>query len=976
MFKGLFCLLFVCLQLPLFAQNTIGLPKVINYLKHTYSGGTQNWDVKQDEAGILYFANNEGLLTFDGIYWNNYPLPNKTIVRSLAISSDRRIYVGGQDEIGYFSPDKNGTLVFTSLKSLLPKADQMFTDVWDIIEFENSIFFRLDEKIFQLTGNKMAVYKSSQWRYMGLSNGMLIAQDINKGLLRFKGGFWQPFTNSTLPAQALVTAFIPLNNDSSLLVTLKHGLYIYTQQGLTPLQSPAIQNISTSLIYTAATTGPNHIALATTMDGVFIINKQGGLVQHLSRTEGLQNNNVLSLFVDRDHNLWVGLDNGIDLIAYNNAIKHITPNRQNNATAYTSIIYNGQLYIGTSSGLYAAPLTDNKNLSFVKSSFTPVDNASGQVWNLSEVNGQLLMGHHEGAFIIKNGTAHPVNNTSGYWTFMPYNNVLPSSLMVAGTYAGIHFYRYANGSFIKESTVPFESARFVTIDNNNIWVSHPYKGIFRVEGSGNHGVKKYGKNEGLPSINNNYVFKVKSRIVAATEKGIYEYNEQLDRYEPSAYFKDLLPQKGIRYLKEDAQGNIWFVYEKALGILDFSGLRPQTVLVPELNNQLVSGFEHVYFIDKNNVLVGGENGCYHIDYEQYRQAGSKLQVHIRSIKAIGNKDSLLFGGYVDPQRYPDGMPAPKLQSNFNSFQITFAATQYGQQDNLQYSYYLKGFDKTWTEWTRKTEKEYTYLPAGTYTFLLRARNNLGKESALSSYTFTILPPWYLTPWAYSIYILLAIGAAYTVTRWQKRKFARQRQAHHEEQKRLQYLHQLELERNEREIIKLKNDKLEADIEFKNSELASSAMHLVQKGELIAKLKDELNRLMKKIDNPAATDDLKKLLRTLGNDDKMDKDWEHFSQHFDKVHSDLLLALKARHPNLSPNELKLCAYLRMNLTSKEVAQLLNISVRGVEISRYRLRKKLQIPTETNLFDYLISIQSDGTVVPVKPLQPTEAAQNMN
>ena len=973
MFRVFFCLLITCLHLGAFGQNTIGLPKVINYLKHTYSAGTQNWDIKQDRNGILYFANNEGLLTFDGIYWNNYPLPNKTIVRSLAIGNDGRIYAGGQDEIGYFSPNKNGTLTFTSLKSLIPPQDRMFTDVWDIIEYDNSIFFRLDKKIFQLTGNKIVVYKSNQWRFMGLSNGILIAQDLNKGLLQFKGGFWQPFISSTLPQQVLVTAFIPLNKDSSLLVTLKHGIYIHTQESLVPLKSPAVQSISPKLIYTAAITGPNHIALATTMDGVFIIDGQGALIQHLSRTEGLQNNNVLSLLIDRDQNLWVGLDNGIDFIAYNNAIKHITPNRQNNATTYTSIIYNSQLYIGTSSGLYAAPLTGTQDLSFVKSSFTPVTNASGQVWNLSEVNGQLLMGHHEGAFIIKGGTAHPVDNMGGFWTFMPYTNVLPSSLMVAGTYGGIQFYRYANGDFIKESTAPFESARFVTIDNNNIWVSHPYKGIFRVAGSNNHSVKQYSEKQGLPSINNNYVFKVKSRIVAATEKGIYEYNDQHDRFEPSAYFKDLLTQKGIRYLKEDALGNIWFVYEKALGILDFSGPKPQTVLVPELNNKLVSGFEHVYFIDKNNVLVGGENGCYHIDYEKYRQGGNRLQAQIRSVKAIGNKDSLLYGGYTDPQRGPDDLPVPKLQSHLNSFQITFAATQYGQQDNLQYSYYLKGFDKTWTEWTRKTEKEYTYLPTGTYTFLLRARNNLGQESAISSYTFTILPPWYLTPWAYGIYILLGISAAYAVNRWQKRKFARQRSAYQEEQTRLQYLHQLELERNEREIFKLKNEKLEAEIEFKNSELASSAMHLVQKGELIAKLKDELNRLMKKVDNPAAADDLKKLLRTLGNDDKMDKDWEHFSQHFDKVHSDLLLALKAKHPNLSPNELKLCAYLRMNLTSKEVAQLLNISVRGVEISRYRLRKKLQIPTETNLFDYLISIQSDGTVAPARPAQQPEEVQ---
>ncbi len=964
MFKRLLYFFFTCFYTTAFAQNTIGLPEVVNYSKHTYSGGTQNWDIKQDDKGILYFANNEGLLTFDGVYWRNYPLPNKTIVRSLEIGHDGRIYVGGQDEIGYFSPDRNGNLAFTSLKSLIPPDDRMFTDIWDIVEHENNIFFRLDKSIFQLTGNKITVYKSKHWRFMGLSNGLLVAQDADKGLLQFKGGFWQPLTNVSMPATALATAFIPLNKDSSLLTTLKHGLFVYSHGNFTPLQSAALQGIAAKHVYTASVIGANRIALATSMEGVFIIDGQGALVQQLSRTEGLQNNNILSLLLDRDHNLWLGLDNGIDFVAYNSAIKQITPDRANNAMAYTSIIHNQHLYIGTSNGLYAAPINQAADLSFVKSSFKPV--TSGQVWNLSEVNGQLLMGHHEGAFLIKSGEAQPLDNTNGFWTFLPFNNVLPSSLVVAGTYGGVQFYSYANGNFAKKSITPFESARYITIHNNHIWVSHPYKGIYRVAGNSSHAVKQYTQQQGLPSINNNYVFKIKARIVATTEKGIYEYNEQQDRFEPSEYLKSLMPYKGIRYLKEDGQGNIWFIYEKALAVLDLSGPQPQVVQVPELDNKMVSGFEHLYFINKNNMLIGGENGCFHMDYEKYRQSGSPLQAHIRSIKTIGSKDSLLFGGYATA----GGQQAepPKLQSHFNSFHITFAAAQFGQQSNLQYSYYLKGFDKTWTGWTRKTEKEYTSLPAGTYTFLLRARNNLGQESDISSYTFTILPPLYATTWAYLLYILLGIGAAYAAYRWQKRKFARQRQAHREEQKRLQYLHQLELEHNEREIINLKNEKLEAEIEFKNSELASSAMHLVQKGELIARLKDELNRLIKKVDNPDAANDLKKLLRTLGNDDKMDKDWEHFSQHFDKVHSDLLVALKTKHPNLSPSELKLCAYLRMNLTSKEVAQLLNISVRGVEISRYRLRKKLQIPTETNLFDYLISIQSEGTVATARPAVP--------
>ena len=134
------------------------------------------------------------------------------------------------------------------------------------------------------------------------------------------------------------------------------------------------------------------------------------------------------------------------------------------------------------------------------------------------------------------------------------------------------------------------------------------------------------------------------------------------------------------------------------------------------------------------------------------------------------------------------------------------------------------------------------------------------------------------------------------------------------------------------------------------------MHLVQKGELLAKIKTELNHIMKAIGNEKTASELKKMIKVLGEDEKMDKDWEHFAQHFDKVHSDFMVVLKEKHNNITPNELKLCTYLRMNLSTKEIAQLMNISVRGIEISRYRLRKKLGIATEISLFDYLINLSS--------------------
>jgi DNA-binding CsgD family transcriptional regulator len=207
-----------------------------------------------------------------------------------------------------------------------------------------------------------------------------------------------------------------------------------------------------------------------------------------------------------------------------------------------------------------------------------------------------------------------------------------------------------------------------------------------------------------------------------------------------------------------------------------------------------------------------------------------------------------------------------------------------------------------------------------------------------------------------LYIIILVSAAYVIYKRYKKKLLEQQIKHEEEQKSLQYLHQLEIDKTEKEIVKLKNEKLEVEIQHKNTELASNAMHLLQKGELLAKIKEELIKLKKHNGNEKLAEEFRKIVRILGDEEKMDVEWEQFAQHFDKVHTDFLLDLKKDYPGLSPNELKLCAYLRMNLSTKEIAQLMNISVRGVEISRYRLRKKLQLQKMDNLFEFLLKLDS--------------------
>jgi len=955
--------------LPIYAncQNTIGFPDIINYSKQSYSGGLQNWHIKQDKNGIIYIANNEGLLSFDGKNWNLYPLPNKTIVRSVEIGNDNKIYVGGQDEIGYFTPAKNGKLQYFSLTRFILPKDKSFGDVWDIVACNKDIFVRTTHKIFKFVNESVAAYNAnSEWSYLTCIKGILYAHDLRTGLKRYDNDTWTTILTTNNPViNDPVTAILPIHKDSILVTTLKHGLFILTKSGINKLQSVNNQLFQDERIYAATKINDDWIALATSNKGVFIIDLGGNIIQSFSKTDGLQNNNVLSIFLDNQSNLWLGLDNGVDLITYNSAIKQINPFLQD-GSGYTATIFNNKLFVGTTNGLFSVALEQNNDLSFSKGNFVPVNNAKGQIWGLSIINNQLLLGNHDGAFVIKDNTAVPLEIYPGYWNFLPVSPTFPTSQMIAGNYNGLSIFDFKGDKFQKSTEVipDFnESSRFIAVDKfDNLWVSHPYHGVYRMkkQNDGNYKVFNYPDKKGLPSLLNNHVFKIKNEVLFATENGIYIYNEQKDSFEISSYYHNLLGNQSIRYLKEDASGNIWFIHEKTLGVIDYTAKEPSVFCLPELHNKLLSGFEFIYPLNQNNIFIGGEKGFFHINYEKYKKNIPDLKVQVREVHIVDKSDSLLFGGYfkgINEPQIQDVDKIPGVANHWKTISFDFCSSLFGYLSNLEYSFRLKGFDDNWSEWSKRTEKEFTNLPTGKYTMEVKVRSNMGKESPVASYSFRILPPWYLSIWAYFLYFILFIICNYSIYYWLKKKFRQQQARYEAEQKRLMYIHELEISKTESELVSLRNENLEKEINFKNSELASSAMHLFKKGDLISKLKAGLTQLIKTIDNQQAVSELKKMVKTLNEDDHMDDEWENFTKHFDKVHSDFLSKLKDLHPTISPNELKLSAYLRMNLSTKEIAQLMNISARGVEVSRYRLRKKLELQTEVSLFDYLINIKSN-------------------
>ena len=962
--RFLFCTILSTCCFSTSAQNTIGIPAIVNYQKLAYNAGSQNWGIAQDKNGILYFANNQGLLSFDGTFWRKYPIPNKTIVRSVAVDKNNRIYIGGQSEFGYFYPSANGELTYVSLMPLLKDGEKGFTDVWNICVYNDRVFFRAYRKVFEYDQKKITAHDGVHWSFLGVPGKSLLAFENSKGLVYYNNGEWRPAVETGNPLQDLnIKGAVTIGKDSVLLATLTQGLFILHEGNFTRFTSPDIETITNQNISGAALLANDRIALITNLSGCIVMNKKGQIIQKLSKQEGIQNNNVLSMLLDKDRNLWLGLDNGIDLVLYNNAIKNIFPEQEDKNAGFTSIIHNNELYLGLASGAYMLPLDDSRDLSYIKGKFERVEGSKGQVWNFSEVYDKLLMGHYGGAFVIENKKASVLDTRTGFWNFQPLQVAKPSALMLAGTYMGLNFYNYHNGTFSNPGLrAPFESARFIIQYKDVIWIAHPFKGLYKVKFNADSPVvEMYKDTNKILSDNHNKIFAVGGRIVLTTDKGIFEFNDAKNDFVRSDYFEKLL-DGAASYIKEDRYGNIWFCKDRKVGVIDKTPRNTRIIFIPELNNRIqADGFENINIIDSNNVLIAAEKGFFHLNYSQYKRNRYELDVFIRNVRSIAQPDSLLFGGYGKPAN------ALSLSYDYNSVHFESSSTLYGQQHTIEYSYFLEGFDKGWSEWSKRTEKDYTNLPAGSYVFKVKCRNNLENESAVDSFSFSILPPWYNTWWANSLYVILFAVILYLFYKRQQQKYKKQQQRklqeqqrkHHEQQEKLQIQHKLELSESDRQIAQLKNEKLQAEVEHKNTELASSAMNLVHKVEILSKIKEDLIQFKDIAQPDKGNKEFQKIIKVIDGELSHAQEWEQFARHFDNVHTNYLKKLKDFCPDLTTSELKLAAYLRLGLSSKEIAQLMNISIRGVETSRYRLRKKIGLTNEeANLYDRLIQITGDN------------------
>ncbi|MDB5286572.1 MAG: hypothetical protein JWR05_1521 [Mucilaginibacter sp.] len=939
--------------------KSIGVPYVQNYTKAQYQSGNQNWSVTRNEHGIMYFGNAEGLLAFDGKYWQLHHMPNNLIVRSVAADGKGKIYVGGFGELGYWENNPHGFLKYHSLTGLVPDKFLLNEEIWKIYVDGNKVIFQSFGSIFIYANGKIEIVKAAKpYLFLFKCGSRYFVEQVDAGLFELKNNKLISVPGSNVLGNSGVLSILPFQKNKYLIGTAKNGLFIYDGVTIKPWANKANDFLKTYQLNNGAYIPGKYVAYGTILNGIIIIDTAGNVIQHINKSSGLQNNTVLSLYTDAEQNLWAGLDNGIDRIEVNSPLYFYFDKTGRFGTVYSSIIFNNKIYLGTNQGLfYSDWVTPATNRLFQSFNFQLIPGSQGQVWDLSLQDGRLLCGHNTGTYQVNGSTINKISAINGGWTIKKLND----HQLIQGTYTGLVVYRKDKaGNWVFDHKVAHfgEPSRYVERDSKGqIWVSHAYKGIYKLTLSADlqraTSVKYYDEKQGLPSSYNVNVFSLDNRVVFSSDSGFYVYDDIADHFEKYRQLNKklgtfsssskLIPAIGKKY---------WFVNNGRVSLADLSvpgKLSIDSNRFSILNGQMVQHYENINLINNSIYLISVDDGFVILNDEDalLQNKTRSPKVLIRKIENVTDKISIM----AENSNIEHTLQIPYTQNNIR---ISYTLPYY-KQAKIKFQYYLAGYSRQWSDWSSQSQKEFTNLDQGTYQFKVRAKINDEIISDASIFTFEVLPPWYASKAALIFYVLLAIVAWYVIRYYYRLKLKRHQQEIHDklQREKEEFLKQ-EAIVNQQHIVTIKNEQLQADLASKNRELANSAMNIVYKNELLQKLSDEINNFKDSNGKKISEDQLRKIHHVIDEGMSDERDWNIFERSFNEAHENFFKKLKHRHPDLVPNDLKLCAYLRMNMSSKEMASLLNISLRGVEIRRYRLRKKLNLQHDKNLVEFLIEL----------------------
>ena len=908
------------------------LPPIQSFTSDDYNGGNQNWAITQDSGNLMYFANNDGLLRYDGNHWQLYPSPNKSILRSVH-AANNLIYSGAYMDFGYWKYMPSGELTYYSIVDEL--GFQMIEDeqVWKIFDYNQFIIFQtLNRLIIYNFLNKSVQVVSSEDKILKsfLCNKNIFIQSANKSIyIVSEGRSNKLIDGNKLDDLNVVNIF---NDDEGIyFISDKKGFYRIQNKRIFPSLSNSLPKLQNTLIYSAKKTDSGYYVLGSVMDGILIFDKSGKLLYNYTSEQGLTNNTVLSTYIDNNDNLWVGLDDGIAYLQLNSPIRIFNDNRGSLGTIYAASLYNGMLYLGTNQGLYKKKFNSDQD-------FSIVPGLEGQVWNLNKLDGKLFCAHDSGMYIIDDNDISQIFDVVGTWGY----RLLEHNLILAGTYDGLHVLKKTGNRwehFKKIDGFDISSRFFELSDKNAVLVSHEYKGVFRLHLN----FETYSVEDKRLIVDGRSLYSSLSSlgnsIYYLSNDGFYQFNIESDLFEKNEKINKRIGNHNFLSGKivNTNDKNLWlftknFILKLEKNLFTNEFVDEEYVINQSLRRGLV-GFENITSLDNNSYLLGSAKG-YIVLNEENDFSLPKRNLMISRVSAA-NKNNAKLALALDGN--------VQIPYQYNTIEFKFNIPAYDFLNKIEFRYKLNGYNDEWSPWTSTAKVNFSNLKSGDFELLLQARSGR-KIISSTSYTFAIDNPWYLSNFAYATYTLLLIILSLIIN-WSYTKYY-QRQHDKiilENEKKLELIDL----KNKEEMMILRNSNLQESVESKNREIAAATMATIKTNKFLHQIIEDLKNLN-------SVSDVNGIIRTLKRSLDKGDDWKFFEEAFNNTDQNFIKNLKNLHPKLTQSDLKLCAYLRLNLSTKEIAPLFGISVRSVEIKRYRLRKKMNLKSGVTLIDHIVSI----------------------
>ncbi len=924
------------MSLPCIAQ---GLPPIQNFTPSDYNAENQNWAISQASDKILYIANSKGLLQFNGAQWSLYRSPNESVMRSVKVIDDK-IYTGSYMQFGYWEKDDFGALHYTSLSEKIDNSIIPDEEFWNILDVDKYVIFQSLKRIYiydhRQDSFKIIESETSLPKIFDLKQGLYF-QRMDKGIYKIENGEDVLILDDDMVKNDEVINIFQ-NEDELLFLTRHNGIYKLEGSSLVKWGGSANSLLATTSVYSGIQLQDGSFAIGTISKGIIQLDQNGDLLYHIDQIKGLRNNTVLSLYEDVDNNLWLGLDNGISYINMRSPFRVYRDNRGVAGSVYASEVVNDILYLGTNQGLFYKEINSDTD-------FKLMAGTQGQVWSLKVIGGSLFCGHHKGTFLIDEDGAGRIADVAGTWKIEEIEG--QPNLMLQGNYDGLYVLeKSGSGWQLRNKISGFNiSSRHFESYNDEIFVNHEYKGLFRIKVDSGLLKAETVRSDTLLRGSNSGLVKYKDALLFAYKKGVYKYHSTSQQFLRDSLLSKVYTEDDYisgKMIVDSGNKYLWIFSKSRINILAEGSVTniPRIASIPlsEKMRSAVVGYESVSFLKKEDAfLIGTSTGFISVDIQQIKK--KEIEVAIGSILfKAKNADSNTWN-QLDPNAIGE------LKNDQNNLEINYYSTVYSTYLKPSYQFQLTGIYNNWSEWSEESMVTFENLPAGKYTFKVRARVGEDLSENIASYSFNINRPWYLSNGLIGLYLLGMMIVSIFVHRAYRGYYQKRQERLIKRNERSMALAKAQ---NEKEIIKIKNMQLEKDFKSKSNELAASTMSIIKKNELLYRVKDQLLASVEDKEN------IKPIVNLIDKSLKQNDDWEMFKEAFDNADREFLKNLEKAHPNLTPNDIKLCAYLRLNLSSKEIAPLLHISARSIEIRRYRLRKKMNLKPDDNLVNYILTL----------------------